>query len=940
MLACHFQIVAQQIRTDLFATTNAQSRSPLSLALGPPKLERTIQDPAMKPVCIRCVRLLLLAAIAAVAFARPAVAQRFPKPVDPATYKSPNGTFTLTVDPSDIYGRYAGSYRVVKEGKEVWAKTLPFTFSQAAITDTGVVAGFAYTLGEEGFGKKLDEPQPGDLIVAIIDPAGKQRLTQATRRQPSPGYDPPPPFPTAGGLVVDEANDRLIIRVHDYGQDEIWWTYRLSSGSVLDKRHPRDAMPFHAPDRSIFAARLVRGTPLVLMHWSHEDGRAGARYTLVDPADGAKPVWSLELSGDYVIKGDQAAQDKLLDWVRERGGILDADQPRRFDLFFAAEAQRVTFEVKQSPSGAWSVREVGRTAFSTQPPEHPQFATVRGWPLKELPPLVLQAQRDDGPVRDVGEFVIDAQDRIAFIRKDKDASRLVVVDPTGKLLREIGLPATTVDNESKWSGLCWVGGGRFVVTLSATTREGKSRAWWVDVDTGQVQPIRGFDCPSITRLVGAADGRFVAVTKNFHRHTIDTSVMAFDAHGRRAWELREDVHSTKVGTLFHVVDVALNSDGEIAVLESHVNWLTFFDRDGRFLRRIDLEQAWRRPPSYVTALVAVGDGELVVRESERGAHYVRMTRAGTVRGGAGEPGVYNVHTLRCDREGHFWISDCRSLLRLNHKWTVDRMLGPDDSPTRLGRIAGVRIDPRGRIDVVDSRTGAIHVFDPAGKLLHVCQTRPANVKTDVLSPVLSTDDKGDLYLGMAADRLVPETRRYAHFSASGKRLEDVLFPPGTCFLQPGSDAIAELQVDDVRLVDPSGKTRHTFERRPDRGWLDHPQSLEFAPDGSLAIVANRWEAREATVNLYKPNGGPIRTIRLPEAAGKFPRVAYNGRRLLVAGDAIFLIYDGTGRQLLKCEPSPKFTKGGQYYYPYLLPGDKDFAIFDGEEPVLHRYELP
>ena len=49
---------------------------------------------------------------------------------------------------------------------------------------------------------------------------------------------------------------------------------------------------------------------------------------------------------------------------------------------------------------------------------------------------------------------------------------------------------------------------------------------------------------------------------------------------------------------------------------------------------------------------------------------------------------------------------------------------------------------------------------------------------------------------------------------------------------------------------------------------------------------------------------------------------------------LFLIYDRTGRQLLKSEPLPKFTEGGRsYYYPYLLPGGKEFAIFDGEEPV-------
>jgi sugar lactone lactonase YvrE len=898
----------------------------------------------MNRVSFRCVRILVLVALAVAAFNRPAAAQRFPEPLDPATYESPSGKFTLTVEPSDIYGRYAGSYRVVKEGKEIWAKTLPFTFSKASITDTGVVAGFAYTLGEEGFGKTPDEPRPGDLIVAIIDPAGKPRLKQTTRRQPRPGFDAPPPFPTASGLVVDEPNDRLILRVNDYGDDEIWWTYRLSTGSVLDKRHPRSAMPYHEPDRSIFDARLVPGTPLVLVHWSHNDGRAGARYTLVDPSEGAKPVWSLELSGDYVVKGDEAAQEKLLSWIQEHGGILATRRTNQFDLLFAAEAKRITFEVQQQPSGDWSVREVARTAFSIKPPENPKFATVRGRPLKELPPLILQAARDDSPIRDVGQFVIDAQGRIAFIREDKDASRFVLVDQTGKRLRELSLPATAVDNESKWSGHCWVGGSRFVVTLSATAREGKSRAWWVDVDSGKMQAIRGFDCPSITRLVGAADGRFVAVAKDYHRYTIDTSVIGFDAEGRRAWELREDENGTQPGALFHVVDVALTSDVEIAVLESHVNRLTFFDRDGLFLRTIDLEKAWGRKPSYVSALVAAADGELVVEESERTAPYVRMTRAGTVRGSvqpkrADGRAISNVHTLRRDPEGRFWLSDRRSLMRLDDRGTVDRFLGAVVSPTRLGRIAGIRVDPGGRIYAVDSRTGSIHVFDQTGKLLHVCQTRPTDFESDILFPVLTTDDKGDLYLGMGTDSLMPDKRTYAHFSASGKRLEDVLFPAGTCFLQPQSGAIAALQFDYVRLVDPSGKTLRTFDRRPDRGWLDHPQSLEFAADGSLAIVADRSRTRKATVNLYKPNGDPIRTIRLPESAGRFPRVAYDGRRLLVAGDEIFLIYDSTGRQLLECEPPIKVAQG-QYYYPYLLPGGKELALFDGEDPVLHRFDFP
>ncbi len=29
-----------------------------------------------------------------------------------------------------------------------------------------------------------------------------------------------------------------------------------------------------------------------------------------------------------------------------------------------------------------------------------------------------------------------------------------------------------------------------------------------------------------------------------------------------------------------------------------------------------------------------------------------------------------------------------------------------------------------------------------------------------------------------------------------------------------------------------------------------------------------------------------------------------------------------------------------FYYPYLLPGGRELALFDGKRPVLHRYELP
>ena len=577
-------------------------------------------------------RVVLIAALAMASRAPTRASESAPKTLDPTTYKSPSGAFTLTVDPSDIYGRYGGAYRVTKNGKELWSATLPFTFWQASVTDTGVVAGYAHTLGQRGFGETRDEPRPGDLIVAIIDPSGKIRLKQVTKRQES-RYLHSPPDPLGHGLIVDEPNDRLIVRVLNEGRDEIWWTYRLSTGAVLDKPAPHRSMPNAEPARWILDAKLIQGTPLVLLHWWRFDFQVGARFTLVDRE--AKPVWSLELPSDYMVKGSEAAQDKLQDWIREHGGILRTDQAHEFDLFFAAESKRVTFAVKQSPTGEWVVTETARAPFSIASPEDSKLAAIPKRSLKDLGTLVLQANRaaDDSPVRNVRDFVFDGKGRIAFLREDDDRTSFVLVDQTGKSVREIPLKMQPKADVSRWSGHCWVGGSRFVISLSEFGVDGKAQAWWVDAETGKVEPIPAFDCPSIERLVGATDGRFVALAILRSKYTLEKFVIGFDSQGRRQWSLKDDFNNKEPGSLFSVEGIALTTEGEIVVLENIVNTLKFFDRDGHFRRAIDLKQAWGRKPNYVAGITADVDGGFLVSDFHGSPPFVRMARDGAVRGG-------------------------------------------------------------------------------------------------------------------------------------------------------------------------------------------------------------------------------------------------------------------------------------------------------------------
>jgi len=114
---------------------------------------------------IRTIVLTLVGTV--LLLASSAVAQLIPPPVvNPATYESRSGEYVLEVDPSDMYGRGGASYRLTRQGQDVWSGGRPFTLLDAGVSDEGVVAGFAYSGGLQGFAKddKLH------LLILGLDP--------------------------------------------------------------------------------------------------------------------------------------------------------------------------------------------------------------------------------------------------------------------------------------------------------------------------------------------------------------------------------------------------------------------------------------------------------------------------------------------------------------------------------------------------------------------------------------------------------------------------------------------------------------------------------------------------------------------------------------------------------------------------------------------------
>ena len=104
----------------------------------------------------------------------PAVrAMEGPPPVlNPRTYQSGSGEFSVHVDPSDLHGRGAAEYQFAARGKPTVSRRLPFTLWDAGITDTGRVVGYAYSHGWRGFSEEGYKAGMGNFSVVLITPTG------------------------------------------------------------------------------------------------------------------------------------------------------------------------------------------------------------------------------------------------------------------------------------------------------------------------------------------------------------------------------------------------------------------------------------------------------------------------------------------------------------------------------------------------------------------------------------------------------------------------------------------------------------------------------------------------------------------------------------------------------------------------------------------------
>lgn len=878
-----------------------------------------------------------------------------PAPVlNPMTYVSASGVYSLSVDPTDLYGRGPADYRFTKDGKTVWANRLPYTLWNATVIDSGQVAGYAYTHGWRGFSEGDLDTGPGEFIVAMFSAEGKTLNEEKHTREWSNSPDTPPTL-RAVGTIYDASGKRFVIRVVDPDVNrhiEQWWIFDQESGKRIDIFEPGRSMPDEKDDESrfILSAQAVPDTPLVLTHrWKYDSGNCGGVFTLVDLNDAKlKPVWSLSLDGDYSIPDNEKTEDLIQDKIRSEGAILNCNKSSSFAILAVKQQKKIAFSVEKSGDGTWRIRETARTPheFPTNNPvpESHKFPKIE---LAEVAVVRLSGTgtRKESPISDLQEFGFDAEGKICVLTVPKNADpHLLYITQQGEVLKDLRLPVGKLQEFVEYSNPANVGGSKFVVAVSDRMEDGKARCFIADFATETVNEVPGFSCPAVKVLAGFPDGRFAALTSHRMKYTDDYGLSLFDAQGKPIWQKEESGFTGKPEEFLGPKDITRYGDDSIAVLDNIRRSIQFFDMKGVFLRSIDLDETWQREPNYPTHILEDSKDRLAVYDFNAKFTLVRMNAKGQIQSQCnpkfpdGRPVKVN-QGLRRSPEGRLWTADGFVLLRLSDNGTVDRILGEQVVSDTIYRPGLVAVDLQDRVYMADYRTNTVHVFDGDGKKKGVCVPDAKDLTETSYVQRITTSADGNVFVSLGLD----DDNDYVRFDKELKRVERVRIDLNSVsqdwYFQPTGQLCWVSGYEDVFLVKDLRNVVRKISRRADKQWLVHPASIGVAQDGSAAVVATS-RSGEVSVNTYSPTGDPRASYVGPQEWKSYGEVAYDGQSAFFRNGNDVYIIDSNNR-CIGFFPLPfGIAEKNPWTGPFLAAQGKQLWFVNLERLSLHKFAIP
>ena len=867
----------------------------------------------------------------------------------PTSHVSASGEYALFVDPSDIMGSGPADYRLTRHGETVWTNRFPFSLWNAAVSDSGAVAGCAYSHGLEGYPLKDFDDRPGDFSVVVLSPAGALVAQNVHPRQ-SGGLDALP-VPLALDVFFDGLRSNFVVRVDSTNRSsdgEEWWVYDLASGERRATLQPKTHMPEPSITHWILAARPLPGTPLALVHWwRYAKSKCGGDFTLVDAA--GRPVWTLSLPEDY--EGlDQTWGDTLYNHVRQDGAVLGVGPGPVFDLYHVRDGQRVSYVVEPAEAGQWNIRETARGPYQwTAPPAatNPPPATAALEKLGEIP-LAAPRGETSNAFADVEAFDFDPGGTICALKDPRGQPRLLHLTQAGDILAELRLPEDAPPDYPYVVGPASVGNQRFVVGYPVTNLV--ARWYLADFASNEIRRIAQTDDACPHACAGFPDGRFVALTTFRHKINGGHGLALFDPNGQTSWTVKDDPgYSHKPDEFLSPKDLAIVGSNQIAILDNVRHTLQFFDDRGKFQRIVDLDDVWDRKPNYPTDLASDADGGFILYDFNAKETLLGLAPDGAIRRASSprraDGSLFRVRDgVKRSPQGALWTCDGQSLMRLDAQDRADLVLGPAADPAALAAPGLAVVGPGDRVYVADERSPSIHVFDAAGQPLGRCAPAPEDLKEISRVDHLAFAPDGRLFAALdygAKDYLVfgPD---FARIGWSPTPPTDRLFGEQR-FFQPNGSNVWIAGMHDLLLFDAAGHLLRQVSRRADGQWLERPGLATVAPDGSVAIRASSQDLGES-VNVFDAAGNAVSSFPVPyhghySDCCPFAPLAYDGQRIFARDGNQVAAHDLQGKILgvysFAAEEDAKKWTG-----PFLAADGRELWFVAAEARTVHRFAAP
>lgn len=862
---------------------------------------------------------------------------------DPSEHASPDGSYTLEVEPSSPLGTGPAGYRLEREGELVWERELPFLLTEVAALDTGHVVGYSEVRAPN---RHLEQ----DFVVAVIDPAGELVLEERIEEVPA-RYVHGRSHPSGFGLIVDPDQDRFVVRIDESYTRESWWVYRISAGERVDELVPGGHLSAATSGRAILqSGHFLPGSELFLVHWRNttlsrivSGGLAsdGASFSLHD-ADDARLVWQLDLPHDYEVEGGEFAFLELHEFVREVGAVLDTSEPGSFSLWHVRDGERVTYRIERDgdSSAGWRVEESGRVAF--EPPRldpKPGYVLLPRLDLERLDDVQLEAPdaQVSGPLDEVVGWGFDDPEGLrAVCRSERGEFSEVRIDFRGEV---VGTQALVLDEELLDLELWWIhtGGSAWIVLAQSNGGYLGSEAFRVDASDGAVARLALFSAPRrdgallpIEEVVPTEDGGFVALAEGWIETGRQAAVARFDRDGDTLWRI--DADSREDSVLRNPKSVTVTSEGQVAVADGMR--IVFLEEDGELFESVDLEDLWGEELGDLAFLRrAPGDGILVGTGGGTLRHTdarVRPVASFTPRTERGLRAAELAEQARFGPGGELWSFDGCDFVRLDDEGRVaERLRGRGFFGSNLRPWLGAVFD--GRVYAQDPRTGLPLAWDESGAFLFRGEAIAEGAARSLPSTVIRQGFDRSVWFSGFLDR------GSTGWSSEGERLGYVDRSEPLA-VSPDGARIVFGASPGVVIEDREGNVLARIERQPDRRWIRHLRATTFLADGTLALVhgeVTRDFQSRFELLFYDETGRAIRRLELPHAG---VGLHASGRWLVMRGagpEALLLDLEEERQYRARLGPRPSRDS----WALGLSQDGERLLLLDLDEGLLRRFRL-